>query len=219
MTPISNDQEIPAAPTLEPPHDAARAVTPDKFEAIREILVGDEFQNFESRFHILETSIDRRQSQLRSELITEFGNMHVQNQSEIKNLGEMVGEMVGQLKNEDGTQARQLDEMGKRIDGLEKRIDEMNNVITEQVRKFQDEFSDQMAEFSRLAKSQQEEAAREAISRKDFAEILSGLAATIASEESPAAEPAPEKSPAAPPVPKAFPPAEAENPFQPAAMG
>jgi hypothetical protein len=46
-----------------------------------------------------------------------------------------------------------------------------------------DEFSARMDEFSRLAKTQQDDVARQAVSRKDFAQILSGLAGSLTTGE------------------------------------
>ena len=176
MTPSPNQQESATITLREQTNGGGSEPQPDQLETIREILMGEEFYN-------LEANIEGRHSELRNEIMAEFGTLQVQSKAEIKGIGEMVVEMVGHLQVEDTAHTEEIEKIGNRLTDLEKRVDDMINALSKQVRKIHDGFAKQMSEFSSIVKSQQEEMARQAVSRTDFAKILNGLAGSLAQQE------------------------------------
>jgi F0F1-type ATP synthase membrane subunit b/b' len=184
MTPPPNDQQ---SATIAPPASApggSRDSEQEKLKMIRELLVGDQLQVLNNRFHQLEKGHESHYARIGNELMTKFEALKVLNESELDDLGKSVAAMVAQLQKEDTAIREEIKSGTSRLADLENLVSDTKAALTEQVRKMHDEFSRQMSEFSRLIRSQQDDVARQAVSRTDFAKILKGLAGSLAAEES-----------------------------------
>ncbi len=159
-----------------------------KLETIREILVGEEFDSLQDQFQNLEKSLDGRYTKIHNELMAELEASQVHNKSEVKQLGEMVVEMVGQLQEEDNAHAEQNEGIEKRIDDLEKRVDDTKEALVKRLGQIHQDLSRQLLEFAKTIKHQQQEVTRRTVTRSDFAKLLNGLADRIVAEEAEATE-------------------------------
>ncbi|NIP93455.1 MAG: hypothetical protein GWO24_08360 [Akkermansiaceae bacterium] len=184
MTPPPTVQGTPAPVALEPTRAISLDSADQKIDTIREILVGDELQVLNRRFQKLGKSVEAHCSKLGSQLITKFESFKALSQSDIDELREAVDESMVRMEKENATLSAEFKSGMDQLTKLEERLDQFKTAVAEQIRKMHQQFYKQMSEFSRLVKSQQEEVTRRAISREDFARVLSGLAGSLTSETS-----------------------------------
>jgi phage host-nuclease inhibitor protein Gam len=174
-----NDQE---GTTTESTVPAGRESALQNIKTIREILVGDQIHNLNERFHNLEKSLEAHYSKLVNQLMAKFEAVQTLSKSEVDDLGKTLTEKINQLQKEDAALAEELKISMKRLGDLERRTEDMKSALSEQVRKMYEEFSKQMSEFSRLVKTQHDDMARQMISRKDFANMMGGLASNVSGD-------------------------------------
>ena len=153
-------------------------------KTIREILVGDQIHNLNDRFQALEKSLEAHYSKLVNQLMAKFEAVQTLSKSEVDELRKDLTEQMRQLHKEDASLSEELKIGMKRLSDLEKRTEDIKGALSDQVRKMYEEFSKQMSEFSRLVKTQHDEMARQMISRKDFAQMMGGLASTASTGDS-----------------------------------
>ena len=170
--------------TAESPVQGGRESALQNIKTIREILVGDQIHNLNDRFQALEKSLEAHYSKLVNQLMAKFEAVQTLSKSEVDELGKNLTEKIYQLQREDLALAEELKISMKRLSDLEKRTEDIKGVLSDQVRKIYEEFSKQMAELSRLVKAQHDEMAHQMISRKDFAQMMGGLATSAAPGDS-----------------------------------
>lgn len=182
MTPPPNDQESATSTSYGPTSHDTRQFVDGKLDTIREILVGDDLNNLQERFEALEKSVEGRYTRIHNELMAECEALQAHGEADVKELGDRVVEMIGQLQAEDRANTSRMESMEARLASIETQVESTKSELFEQIHEIHEEISNELSKFSKIISRQQEES-RQAVSRADFAKILNGLAGRLVPQE------------------------------------
>ena len=180
MTSPINRMEQETTAVLRTSDEIEREPVQDKFEVIRGLLVGNEFEALNDRLRDLRQVHEASFDKIQANFMAELKSIQTDGKAEIREVSEMVVEMIGQLQNEDNAQAEGMRNLGNEMAALEEQVQDIAQALTNQMEELRAEITGQMSNISRTLAAQQKEITQNSVSRTNFATILSGLAGSLA---------------------------------------